>query len=233
MPTTSVVSSVSDLPEVTGQSLPTSSGSNALGKDAFLRMLTEQLKNQDPTKPVENTQMVAQLAQFSQLEQLQTMTRKIDSMVTATAASNQLTTASLVGKQVRVDGNVIGLVSGKTSEFRLTLADASAKTSVVITNAAGNVVRTLDLGPQEAGLRSITWDGLDANGKPAPSGEYTLSVKATAADDSAVSASTSVLAIVAGVAYENGVAKLVVAGRRVNLSDVVEISAPPATPTGN
>lgn len=232
MSSTSVVTSLSDLPEVTGQHLPTSSGSNALGKDAFLRMLTEQLKNQDPTKPVENTQMVAQLAQFSQLEALQTMSGKIDSMVTATAASNQLTTANLVGRQVRVDGRTIGLVSGKTSDFRLTLAGASTKTSVVITDAAGSVVRTLDLGPQQAGLRNLTWDGLDAAGKPAPSGEYTLNVKATAGDDSPVSATTSVLATVSGVAYESGVAKLLVAGRKINLSDVVEISAPAASTGG-
>ncbi len=223
--TSTVTTSLSDLPAVTGGAT-TKAPSSVLGKDEFMTLLTTQLKYQDPTKPVDNSQMIAQLAQFSQLEELQGLSGKIDNMVTATAASSQLSTTQLVGKQALFNADRIGLVAGSTSTFQLSLAQTTADTTAVIADANGKVVRTLHLGPLSGGTQKITWDGLDDAGQPLPSGEYILDVAGTTSDGSAVKASASVRGTITGVTYDNGTAELEIAGRHIPLSDVVEISSP-------
>jgi flagellar basal-body rod modification protein FlgD len=224
--TSPVTSSISDLPAVGATTQRTASSD--LGKDEFLLLLTTQLKNQDPMKPVDNGQMIAQLAQFSQLAELQGLSSKIDSMTVATASSSQLTTTQLVGKQALFNADRIGLVAGQSSTFQLSLSQATDDTSAVLSDSTGRVVRTLHLGAQAAGARTITWDGLDDSGKALPSGEYVLAVGGTKNDGSTVAATASVRATITGVAFVDGVAQLVVAGRQIPLSDVVEISNPPA-----
>ncbi len=225
--TAAVTSQLADLPSV-GSGTTTRTPSNALGKNEFLMLLTVQMRNQDPTKPVDNKEMIAQLAQFSQLETMQGLSDKVDAMVTATDASSRLTTTQLVGKQALFNADKIGLVEGQRSSFDLALASATDDTTAVISDANGKVVRTLHLGPQAAGTRSVSWDGLSDAGKPLPAGEYYLSVSGTKKDGTMVAASARVRATITAVAYENGVAQLVVGGRTIPLSDVVEISLPTA-----
>ncbi len=224
--TSGVSSNLTDLPELAASTPRTAS--SELGKDQFLLLLTTQLKYQDPLKPVDNTQMIAQLAQFSQLEELQGLSSKIDSMTVATASSSQLTTTQLVGKQALFHADRIGLTAGKPSTFGLSLAEATDDTTAVISDASGRVVRTLHLGAQSAGSREVRWDGLDDSGKALPSGEYVLAVAGTKKDGSTVSATADVRATITGVAFVDGVAQLIVAGRQIPLSDVVEISSPSA-----
>ena len=227
MATTSAVSSLlGDLPEVGAPAAKTAS--SELGKDQFLLLLTVQLKYQDPLKPVDNQQMIAQLAQFSQLETLQGLNAKIDAMTVATASSSQLVTTQLVGKQALVRADRIGLTAGSTSKFQLSLPEATDDTTAVISDGTGRVVRTLHLAAQAAGTRDVTWDGMDDAGKPLPSGEYFLAVSGTKNDGSTVQANAMTRATITGVAFEDGVAQLLVSGRRIPMSDVLEISAPPA-----
>lgn len=218
---------LSDLPEVTGTANKRTP-SSALGKDEFMTLLTTQLKYQDPTQPVDNSQMIAQLAQFSQLEELQGLSSKIDAMTVATASSSQIATAQLVGKQALFHADRIGLTAGTPSTFQLSLPEATDDTTAVIAGGDGKVVRTLHLGPRAAGAGQISWDGLDDSGKALPSGEYVLSVAGTKRDGTTVKATAEVTAAITGVDYEDGVAQLMIAGRQIPLSDVVQITAPAA-----
>lgn len=59
------------------------SGTREIGQDAFLKLLTTQLQNQDPTKPQDNGEFIAQLATFSSLEKLTTISAKLDQIGTA------------------------------------------------------------------------------------------------------------------------------------------------------
>ena len=221
--TAATVSNLSALPDV---GATTKAPSSKMGKNEFLKLLTVQLKNQDPLSPVDNTQMVAQLAQFSQLESLQGISDKMDGISTAAAASNQLATTVLVGKQALFHADRIGLVAGRGSTFQLSLAAAADDAAAVIADPNGRVVRTLHLGAQPAGASDATWDGLDASGKALPSGEYLLSVSGTKKDGTSVAATANVRATITGVSYDDGIAKVVVAGRHLSLSDVVAISLP-------
>src|SRR5690242_15281966 len=95
------------------------STADSLGKDAFLKLLTAQLANQDPLAPVDNTAFIAQLAQFSSVEQLQNVSSRLDSLLLATASANQLSTASLVGKDVGFKADGVDLAAGASSSMQV------------------------------------------------------------------------------------------------------------------
>jgi len=134
-----------------------------------------------------------------------------------------------VGKQALFHADRLGLTAGSPSKFQLSLGDATDDTTAVITDGNGKTVRTLHLGAMNAGTSDVSWDGLDDSGRSLPSGEYVLGVSGTKKDGTSVSAVANVRATITGVAYDQGVATLVVAGRHISLSDVVEISVPAGT----
>src|SRR5574337_881567 len=106
---------------------PSTAASNQLGKNDFLKLLTAQLANQDPLQPVDNQAFIAQLAQFSSLEQLQNVSTKLDSLLAATSTSTQVTAASLVGKTVAFDADGVDLSSGQPATLQVQLGGADRK----------------------------------------------------------------------------------------------------------
>ena len=96
-----------------------------MNKDDFLKLFVTQLQHQDPLNPQDGNQFIAQLAQFSQLEELKSLSSKVDAMTVATASSSQLTTTQLVGKQALFHADRIGLVAGQGSKFQLSLPEAA------------------------------------------------------------------------------------------------------------
>ena len=228
MNTTAVTSPLSSLPAV--GSTATQTPSSQLGEDQFMMLLTEQLKDQDPTQPVDNSQMIAQLAQFSELDAVQGLSSKMDTMVAATNSESQLAMTQLVGKSAVFNGNKLGLTAGTPSTFAVTLAGSTADTVAVIADANGNVVRTLHLGALPAGTTNASWDGLNDAGAALPSGQYLLSVSGTAQNGAAVQATANVTALITGVSYANGTAQFLAGGRTLSLTDIASISNPPAGP---
>lgn len=98
-------------------------GDSNLGKDAFLRLMIEQMKNQDPSTPTDNSQMITQTAQFTQVEQLQELNKNMTTMNSYTQLNNIMDRyvevkdaqggASItkgVVSEVRVNGNDVSVV---------------------------------------------------------------------------------------------------------------------------
>jgi len=209
---------------VAGSSTVGAPGQKALGKDDFLKLLLTQLQNQDPLSPVDNSQMLAQLAQFSSVEQMQSVASGLDSLLLAQASANQMNTASLVGRSVTFrTGTVDWTPGGQPAALQAQLADA-ADLVAVVQDASGRTVRTLQLGHQEAGSVSFTWDGADDRGNQVPAGSYQVVLGAKNAAGEDVGVEMRAHGVVRGVTFEGDAPLLLVGGSRVKLSDVVEIT---------
>jgi flagellar basal-body rod modification protein FlgD len=208
----------------TGAQAAPASASNDLGKDAFLRLLTAQLQNQDPTQPVDNQAFIAQLAQFSSLEQLQGVGSRLDSLLTATQSASQLNAATLVGKYVTYQASGIDVTSGQTPPRLSGTTATAAAVTAVIQNDLGATVRTIAVGTVPAGTFDIPWDGLDDGGKPVPTGHYSVNVSARAADGSNPNVSVSATGSVDKILFSSGGPQLVIGGTQVNLSNVSGIT---------
>jgi len=213
-----------------GAALGTSTSSSSsttpttsLGENDFLKLLTTELQNQDPTQPVDDTQFVAELAQFSSLEQLQNISTQMNTLITASSSSSEMAATALIGKQVSYDASGVDLVSGTPPSVQVQLASPATVTAVV-TNSSGTVVRALNLGYQAAGTFSLGWDGTDMSGKALPSGSYGLALTATASDGSSVTVQAQAQGTVQGVTSSNNTPEVVIGTQVVPLSNVIQIT---------
>ena len=144
-----------------------------LGQAEFLRLMTTQLQNQDPFKPMESGEFLSQIAQFSTVSGIQQLNDAFGGLSSSLTANQTLQAAQLVGRGVLVPSDRGWLPESGELRGAATLP-ASGTLNVEIVDASGQVVRRLDLGTQPAGTRHFSWDGLDANGDRLPAGSYTL-----------------------------------------------------------
>ncbi|MEG5265742.1 flagellar hook assembly protein FlgD [Pseudomonas sp. JDS28PS106] len=159
---------------------PTATDSTGtLGKDAFLQLLVTQMKNQNPLDPQDNTQFVAQLAQFSSLESMQNLTSTVDSIASSYQSSQALQASSLVGRSVIVPATSTLVDTAKGMTGTVVVPSASSMTTVKVTDAQGNVVKTIDLGAQTGGNASFAWDGKADDGTTAAAGNYSFVASGT------------------------------------------------------
>lgn len=190
--------------------------------DRFLTLLVTQLKNQDPLNPLDNAQVTTQMAQISTVSGINKLNDTIGALAASMKAGEYLQAVGLVGHEVTVAGNRIELAEGKAS-YGMALATDAEAVSVTIKDAAGLVVRTVDLGAQKAGIRTFAWDGKDAAGKALAAGTYTIAVTATAAG-AAVAADALTTAKVTGVAPTASGTVVSLGGiGNVTLADILQI----------
>ena len=198
---------------------------SVLGKDEFLKLLVAQLKNQDPTNPMDGQQMAAQLAQFSSVEQLIAINEKLGAQATtddatAKAISNSTAIAAIgktvtaLGNQVELpaaDARVRGIVQG-TGQGTLSLRDAN-----------GTIVARRDLGLVRAGDQSFALGDLAAG---LPAGTYTWQLDVRTAQGATVPVTPFITGRVTGVEYGPGGAMLVAGRLRIPVGTVVSLVTP-------
>lgn len=198
----------------------TSSSSDSY-QDLFLTLLCTQLENQDPLDPMDDTEMVSQLAEFSSLEQLSTMNGNLESMVTLLQNQEIISSASYLGKEVTAEGSDISKDEDSISIVTYTLGDDAASLYAHVLDADGNIVNSVDLGSQDTGTHTFQWDGTDADGAEVDDGVYSIAFTATDADGDSLVVSTAVSGTVNSVSLEDGDIILgLTDGREVNLFDV-------------
>lgn len=147
--------------------------SQSLGQAEFLKLMTTQLQNQDPFKPMESGEFLGQIAQFSTVSGIQQLNDAFGGLSSSLTANQTLQAAQLVGHAVQVDSDVSTLPD---EGYLLGAVDvpSTGQVSVEIVDGAGQVVRRLDFGTLPAGNQQFAWDGLDANGQRAAAGTYTM-----------------------------------------------------------
>ncbi len=159
-------SGVSGAKSSTGSSSLTGSNASDL-QSSFLTLLVAQLKNQDPTNPMQNNELTTQLAQISTVSGIEKLNTTLGSVSGQIDNSQSLQAASLIGHGVMIPGTTIlagtstteGNTTTTTTPFGVELQQAADKVTATITDATGAVVRTIDIGELKAGVHTFTWDG--------------------------------------------------------------------------
>lgn len=196
---------------------------SALGKDQFLKLLIAQLQAQDPLNPTQDTEFVAQLAQFSSLEQLTNVNATLEGVTAAQDRMAATQATSMLGKTVTAIGDRFDLAQGAETDLKFFLEKDAKDVKLEVLSSDGRVVRTLTAGNQGEGLRSIHLDGKDQNGNALAAGEYKFRVSAKDADGNSVSALTTIQGTVTGVEFDAGLVLLSVGSRKFQLQDVLEV----------
>lgn len=192
--------------------------------DNFLVLLTTQLKNQDPTSPMDSNQFTQQLVSFAQVEQAVNTNDNLEKLLASNESSQLNSAVSYLGKMVQSKGNSFTLANGQ-ADLYYTMEEASKQTSITITDAAGRTVAVI---PAEtsAGQHHLAWDGKDQNKNPVPDGTYKVQVSAMDADGNFLPVTTGVTNVVGGVAMEDGKPVLYVGDKAdiaVALEDVTAV----------
>ncbi|MCP4548753.1 MAG: hypothetical protein GY835_20025 [bacterium] len=198
-----------------------------MGKEEFMQLLIAQLQNQDPLEPVTNEDFVAQLATFSNLEQLTDINAGTQTgLMMQQSIANELA-SSLIGKDVLVDCSMLYVETGEGMDFRADL-EADGIITANIYNEQGDLMRTVvyegeDGLPLTAGEHMLTWDGRNDDGLPVTSGNYSVELTALDASGATVAVDSTMRGHVRGVRFSGGNAYLVVGDQEFTLADVMEI----------
>jgi len=195
----------------------------SMGKDDFLKLLVTQMQNQDPLNPMDNTQFVAQLAQFTSLEELHNISSGMENLAVAQYSQSSSQAVNLIGKDILAGGNWIDHQEGSSDMVEFDLAANASTITIQIEDENGTIVRTVELGGHEEGRVEWTWDGLDDDGNPMASGEYTYSVNAKDIDGEEVATQLYVQGRVKSVNFTGGIPMVVIGEREISLGDIVEV----------
>ncbi len=205
-------------------------GDKGMGRDEFLKLLVAQLKHQDPLKPQDNSQFVAELAQFSSLEQSMGINDRLDLLATQNQGLANSQVVGLVGKTATVRGNIITSDgTGIATRLNFELQGNAAETTVQIRNQAGQVVREMQIGAKSAGNASVAWDGKNDAGLIQPKGAYVVSVVAKDENGNPVPVNQETTSRIDAVSFDKGYPVLHLSnGVSVPVSDLLRVDSPPS-----
>jgi len=201
-------------------SAPEGRGANT-DKEAFLKLLVAQVKQQDPLSPQDSNQYVEQLTQFSTLEQLMSLNSGVETLALGQMSNNSQEALRFVGRDVIARGDKISHDQGESQEIAYEVKGEAEQANLVIRDAYGEVVfeKQIEAGQ---GVQRYDWDGRTKDGRSAPSGRYTISVEASQGE-SPVPVDTYVRGQVTGVRFDEGYPELMIGERRIRMTDVVEV----------
>jgi len=177
-------------------------GAATLGGTNFLTLMLAQLKNQDPTSPVDSNQFLSQLASLSTVQGITQLNTSFGSLSTSLVSSQALQASSLLGHQALVSSSTANLTANGSVSGAIDVPQTTSQAVVNIVGSSGALVRQINLGAQSTGLANFSWDGKLQDGSQAAAGLYTLSAQFAGATSGATAAS----------AYVNGVVQSVTMG---------------------
>lgn len=154
-------------------------GTTDMDVSDFLSLMTAQLKNQDPFAPVDNTQMVAQMAQFSSLSGITEMGTTLKTIASQLGTSTLNDAIGYVGKNVLVQGDTAYPRTSGGLAGAVALQDDAKDVTVTIKDQNGNTLKTIEMGKETKGAVAWDWDGKTDSGEDAGAGPFNVSVTAT------------------------------------------------------
>ncbi|TDE24756.1 flagellar hook assembly protein FlgD [Vibrio owensii] len=203
-----------------------STGKQDLKQEDFLSLLTKQLSQQDPFKPVGNDQMIAQMASFATVDGIGKMNSQFESLNSSMTSNQALQASSLVGRDVLVPGAAGIKQDNATMAAMVKLAQPLDNLFVRVENEAGQLVRTFEVGAKPAGDTRVLWDGNDENGNPMPAGKYNVKASGLVDGESQefpVSTYANVNSVLLGKGDGNVLLNLAGFESPVRLAEVLEV----------
>jgi flagellar basal-body rod modification protein FlgD len=175
-----------------------------LGGTNFLTLMLAQLKNQDPTSPVDSNQFLNQLASLSTVQGITQLNTSFGSLSTSLVSSQALQASSLLGHQALVSSKTANLTANGSVSGAVDVPQTTSQAVVNISDSSGALVRQINLGAQSTGLANFSWDGKLQDGSQAAAGQYTLSAQFAGATSGATAAGTYVNGVVQSVTMGAG-----------------------------
>tara|TARA_R110000751_G_scaffold158744_2_gene264444 strand:- start:328 stop:1017 length:690 start_codon:yes stop_codon:yes gene_type:complete len=191
-------------------------GSNGLSarqsdelRESFMTLLITQLQNQDPLKPMENSEMTSQLAQINTVSGIEELNSTLEGITSQMDANQALQASGLIGKGVMVPGKEVLLEkdddgNSYTTPFGIELAEPAANVTATIVGEGGQVIKVLDLEALDAGVQSFQWNGLNEQKEAVASGRYSVQLEATDAEGEKIDSTALQYAVVNSVTPNDG-----------------------------
>ncbi len=215
------------LSTLVGQPLTPANASNPAIelKTDFLRLLIAQMQNQDPLNPQDPTEFTAQLAQFSSLEQLVNMNQMLAEQAELQTTAIGTAAVSFVGQEAEVLGDLVHVDDGQVGGARFTMPVASSETQLNIYDSSDSLLRSMTLGPLEAGQHDISefWDASNDAGSVSPDGDYRFEVVALDAEGGGVPVRYSTIGTISGIRFESGMVLLQIGEEFFTFGDLLAV----------
>jgi flagellar basal-body rod modification protein FlgD len=195
-----------------------------LGSDVFLRLLVTQLQSQDPTNPVENEDFVAQLAQFTTLEQTTNTNELLGDLIAQDTQRTELGLVNLIGRTVISQGDTVSVGKDEQPILAYALSGDASFGTIEVLGRDGQVLRKVESNVfQHAGANQVQWDGLDNNGDRVEEGVYRFRVKAEDVQRNPVSVLPFAREQVANIVLGTDNPIVVQSGKTLNTQDIISI----------
>jgi flagellar basal-body rod modification protein FlgD len=209
-----------------------SSGSDAMSQlsgnfNTFLTLLTSQLKNQDPTSPMDSSTFTQQLVMYSQVEQQINTNTNLQNLITQGTTNLGAYATSYLGKAVSITNGNASLAGG-TANWTYNLDTTASSNTLTVTDANSKVVYSGN-GETGTGVHQFSWNGKDNNGNQLDDGTYTLTVTAKALDGSGVTSHVASAGVVSEIDMTSGTPQLLLnGGMEIGLGDIANVANIPA-----
>ena len=223
---TTAVGSTTPVAATTGAASDIAAGQTNLstGYTTFLSLLTTQLKNQDPTSPLDTNQFTQQLVQMTGVQQQLLSNQLLQTLVNQSSASQGVTGAvGLIGKTVEATSASATVTNGKAA-WEYNLGTAASNATLTVSDASGKAIWTGSAPDLSSGTHAFNWNGKTSTGTQLPDGgTYTLSVAATDANGSAVTTQALISGVVTSAANTGGTVTLQIGDNTAPLSAVTSV----------
>lgn len=194
-----------------------------LGKDDFLKLLLLELKNQDPTAPMDSEKILTQTSQLASLESAENTNKSLASLAASLMASAQYAGVSAIGKMADTGSNAVALTKGINTDFQLYFPSDITTGKINIMDVDGKVLRSMDVGATKAGVAKYSWDGKDSGGATLKDGTYY--VESTYSGVNGTSGTTRVgLYPIESIKFDSGKTYAKLGAAYVDFSTIKEIS---------
>lgn len=194
----------------------------AVDFNLFLKLLTTQMQNQDPLKPMDSTEYTQQLAQFTQVQQTVKQTGTLSDILAQLTTQNVAQASSFIGKTAQFNSAAAGLTADTPAQWSYSATLPVTALTATVTDSTGRAVLTQAITPDQSG--NFSWDGTLANGGKAPAGTFTLALSGTDATGTTVPITITTSGRVDEVIGGGGSVTLGVNGAQIPMSQLIKLA---------